>query len=185
MQEEGRNYWQTEDPVGGDSDTVASPSDSSDVVETEPISWDASEYIHHQKDIIWFIGLIVIAVVLISLSVFLVRSWTFTALLIVMVVAVVVFALRPPRTLHYRITSQGLEINDKSYSFHDFKAFGVLQDGPLYSVVLIPVKRFMPSVNIYFPQEFGEDIVDRFGDFIPMEPIHLDLIDSLVRRLRF
>lgn len=185
MQEEGRNYWQTDQPDQGAANDFVPPDSSPTEPEMQPISWEASEYIHHQKDVLWFFGLIVIAALLVALSVFLVRSWTFTALVVVMAIAVVVFALRPPRTLRYTISSQGLKIDEKIYSYHDFKAFGVLEEGPLYSIVLLPVKRFMPSVNIYFPQEYGEEIVDHLGNVLPMEDLQLDMIDTLVRKLRF
>ncbi len=91
----------------------------------------------------------------------------------------------PPRTLHYTVSSQGIKIDEKIYGYHDFKAFGILEEGPLYSIVLLPVKRFMPSVNIYFPREYGEEIVDHLGGVLPMEDLQLDMIDTLVRKLRF
>jgi hypothetical protein len=50
--------------------------------------------------------------------------------------------------------------------------------------VLIPHKRFMPSVNVYFPAESGEEIVDVFGESLPMEHVEPDIIDKLSRKLR-
>lgn len=178
MQEEGRNYWEVE------QQQPAATQPAPDTVE-EPITWEASEYIHHQKDVLWFFGLVVVASVLVAISVLLIKSWTFTILVIVMIVAVVIFALRSPRNLRYIVSSQGLQIDEKRYELSEFRAFGVVQDGPLYSIILIPVKRFLPSVSLYFPNEQGEAIVDRLGDYVPMEDLDLDLIDKLVRKLRF
>lgn len=187
MNPDGQNYWQGDDAEGGLSPAVTPPlaDPAAPEVGAEPVSWEASEYIHHQKDFLWFAGFLAIAAVLVALSIFLIKSWTFTALIVVMAVAVIVFALRPPRTLRYTISRQGLQINEKAYSMHDFRAFGVVQDGPLYSIILIPTKRFMPSVSLYFPQELGERIVDTLGSLVPMETVKLDAIDRLVRKLRF
>jgi hypothetical protein len=43
----------------------------------------------------------------------------------------------------------------------------------------------MPAVSMYFAEEDGEKIVDILGARLPMEELHLDAIDRLMRRLRF
>jgi hypothetical protein len=85
--------------------------------------------------------------------------------------------------MQYKLDHHGIQINEKIFNLHDFRAFGVLQEGGLYSVVLIPMKRFMPSVNVYFPAEQGEHIVDVFGEVLPMEQVEPDLLDKLTRKL--
>lgn len=149
------------------------------------ISWEASEYVHHEKDSIWFIGVAVGGLLLVVLSLFLIKSITFTVLIVVMIIAVMVLATRPPRTLRYQLSSHGLQIDEKKYDFHEFRAFGVQQEGGIYSILLIPVRRFMPSVSVYFPPDQGESIVDIIGSFVPMEKITPDFIDTLTRKLRF
>ena len=64
------------------------------------LSWDASEYIHHTKSPLWFAGLVVVMLALLAIAYFLTHSWTFIILVVVMAVAIGVFATRPPRTLH-------------------------------------------------------------------------------------
>lgn len=156
--------------------------------ETTPkvnLSWEASEYIHHSKSPMWFAGFVVIMLVLLAVAYFLTHSWTFVILVVVMSVAIGVFATRPPRTLHYALTDTGIQIESSGYHYSDFRAFGIINDGPLYSVMLIPTKRFMPAVNIYFAEGDGEKIVDILGTRLPMEELHLDIVDQLVRRLHF
>lgn len=149
------------------------------------LSWEASEYIHHSKSPLWFVGFIALMLVLLAVAYFLTHAWTFVILVVVMTVAMGVFATRPPRTLHYALTDTGIQIEKSEYHYNDFRAFGIINDGPLYSVMLIPTKRFMPAVNIYFAEDDGEKIVDILGARLPMEDLHLDVIDRWVRRLRF
>lgn len=149
------------------------------------LSWEASEYIHHAKSPLWFAGFVAIMLVLLAVAYFLTHAWTFVILVVVMSVAIGVFATRPPRTLHYALTDTGIQIENSGYHYSDFRAFGIINDGPLYSVMLIPTKRFMPAVNIYFAENDGEKIVDILGTRLPMEELHLDIVDQLVRRLRF
>lgn len=149
------------------------------------MSWEASEYIHHSKSPLWFMGYAAIMLVLLAVAYFLTQAWTFVVLVVVMAVAIGVFATRPPRTLHYALTDTGLQIEESHYGYSDFRAFGIIADGGLYSIMLIPTKRFMPAVNIYFAEEDGEHIVDILGSRLPMEELHLDFVDRMMRRLRF
>lgn len=159
--------------------------DEEDYDPQDAVSWEASEFVHHDKDAMWFIGILAAAVLLSLLSVFLLRSWTFTILIVVMAVSLIVLSRRPPRTLRYQLNHNGLAIDQKQYQFQDFRAFGVVQDGPFYHVTLLPAKRLMPSIDVYFPEEQGEQIVDIFGAHVPMQTIQLDFIDRLSKQLRF
>ena len=161
------------------------PPEQAEPVDHIDLSWEASEYIHHSKSPMWFAGYIGIMLVLLAVAYFLTQAWTFVVLVVVMAIAIGVFATRPPRTLHYSLTDSGIQIEDSGYHYGDFRAFGIINDGALYSIMLIPVKRFMPAVNIYFAEEDGEKIVDILGARLPMEELHLDAIDQLMRRLRF
>lgn len=193
--EQNQNYWQPS------SETPADPAASvTTEIPTQPpveeleapappevaaLSWQASEFVHHEKDGMWFLALIGVATVLLLLDIFLIRSWTFGALIVVMTVAIMVVARRPPRTINYALSTHGLQIDEKQFNLHDFRAFGVVQENAFYSIRLIPNKRFMPMVSVFFPPEQGEEIVDVFGQALPMENIKRDPIDKLVEKIRF
>jgi uncharacterized membrane protein YobD (UPF0266 family) len=149
------------------------------------LEWEASEYVHHDKSPMWFAGLAGIMLVLLAVAYFLTHSWTFIVLVVVMAVAIGVFATRAPRILHYALTNTGMHIEESFYHYSDFRAFGIVEDGGLYSIMLIPIKRFMPAVSIYFAEDDGEEIVDILGARLPMQELHLDSVDRLMRRLRF
>lgn len=150
----------------------------------EPVYWQAHEYIHHEKSSLWFVIFAIVVVVLTAVAIFVIKSITFAILVPVMAVALITYTYRPPRLLDYTLSRQGLHINDHLYPFADFKSFGVVHDGEEYSVMLIPVKRFRPGISIYFPEESGEAIVDMLGARLPMEELHLDVIDTVIRKLR-
>lgn len=152
--------------------------------DAEAISWEASEYVHHDKGALWVLGLVAVVLVFAAIA-FFTQAWTFLILTLVMGVALGVIAFRPPRVLRYSLSDKGLQIDEKFYNFNEFKSFGVIDDGSLYSIMLIPTKRFMPAVNIYFEEDDGEDIVDVLGSYLPMQHIELDAFDKLMRHLRF
>jgi hypothetical protein len=156
----------------------------SDQPEIEPVHWQAHEYIHHEKGPGWFIGFAIVVILLIAAAIFFIQSVTFAILIPVMAAALIVYSHRPPRVIDYTLSRQGLHVNDHLYSFAEFKSFGVIHDGQEYSVMLVPTKRFRVGVSVYFPEEAGEAIVDMLGSRLPMQELHLDLIDRVIRKLR-
>ncbi len=147
------------------------------------VEWDAKEYIEYKRTSGWYVIMGVVTVALIILTIIF-KQWSTLALVVVAAVALIVYVSRAPRTLHYELTPDGLNEGRNSLLFADYRSFGVLNESNHYSIVLMPKKRFSPRIMIYFPEELGEQIVDIFGERLAMEPVHLDLIDQLVRWLR-
>jgi hypothetical protein len=151
---------------------------------TQPVNWQATEYIHQEKDGKWFILFGIVVAILLAIAIFFMGSWTFAALLVVIAVVIVVLAKRPPRIMSYSLSEKGLHIGDTLHAFSDFRAFGIIHDGQEYSVMLIPTRRFLPGITVYFPEEQGEKIVDALGSRLPMQDLRLDIVDQIVRKLR-
>mgnify|MGYP006136703255 FL=1 len=168
-----------DDPTSAQEPTVGSRQTDA------PLSWQASEFVHHEKDGRWFLGLLAVALVLLLLDFFVIKSWTFAALIVVMTIAVIVLARRPPRIIDYTLSAYDLQIDEKQFALHDFRAFGVVQENAFYTIRLIPNKRFMPMVTVFFPLEHGEEIVDVFGQALPMETIERDTLDRIAEKIRF
>ena len=149
----------------------------------EIVNWDAREYIPKDKNGGWYVGLIVVCLVLIAIAVLL-QWWTFVIVVILSGVALIFYSVRPPRVLHYSLTSKGLSEGNKLYDYAEYKSFGVLKEDDNFAIVLTPRKRFAPGVKVYFPQDQGEKIVDAFGARLPMEEVKLDFLDKIVNFLR-
>ncbi len=154
-------------------------------VDEPPVRWTAREYVELHKGVGWYIIFVFVALALIAVDVFWLKSITFSVLVVVMSVALVIYANRPARDIQYTLSGrQGLYIGERLYHLSEFRAFGLIKDGEHHSIMLIPVKRFSPGVSVYFPEEVGEQIVDILGQRLPMEALKLDAIDIVVRKLR-
>ena len=147
------------------------------------ITWEAQEYIQKDKNAGWYVGLIFVGLAFVALGIWL-RWWSFVALIVVSVLALVVYSVRPPRMLRYKLDKNGLTEGNRKYSFPDYKSFGILAEGNNFAIVMTPRKRFSARITVYFPSEQGEKIVDAFGAHLPMEEVKLDLIDKLAKWLR-
>ncbi len=175
------------------SDTVtpeqAMPEVADDAVSQPPtedyevIQWQAPEYIHRYKSPLWYGAFIVVVGLLVAAAVFLMQSWTFAILIPVMAFALFAYSARPPHMINYALSEKGLYINDTLHGFAEFKAFGILRDTSQFSLELIPVRRFRPSLSVYFGEENGETIVDILGTRLPMQDIKPDAFDKIVRFL--
>jgi len=156
-----------------------------DTPENPPVTWTAQEYVHSDRSAWWFISFILIVAALVAISIFILQSWSFSALVIVMALALLIYIRRPPRTLTYALSPvQGLYIGERLYHYDEFKAFGLIQDGDHQSIMLIPRKRFAQGVSVFFPDEAGQRIVDILSQRLPVEELKLDIVDAIVRQLR-
>ena len=166
---------------------TAQPEVQPPVLEDIPVTWTAQEYVHGEKNALWYILFGVITLGLIAVDIFFIQTflYTFSLLVVVMAITIIVYSRRPPRMLTYALSgAQGLYVGEKLYHLNDFKGFGLINDQGHHSILLIPRKRFALGVSVFFPEEAGEQIVDILGKRLPMENLKLDAIDTIVRKLR-
>lgn len=149
-----------------------------------PFGWQASEYVHHQKGPLWYVGLIVLLAGLTAVAV-ITREWLAIAVFVCMFLAVAVYGSRQPRTLNYSISQDGLEIEGKTYPFSNFSSFAVVQDVAWHSIDLEPTQRFMPRLTILLDDSHVDEIVSRLSSQLPRFDRKPDLIERAARYLRF
>ncbi len=154
-------------------------------VDIKPVNWSASEFIDHEKKSSWYLGLAGLTVLAVAI-IYLITQDIITA--VVIFIAAVLFgvtAKRRPRTLDYKIDNIGVIIDGKHFPYGVFKSFSVFAEGAFNSIQLMPLKRFMPPISLYFPPENEEQIVTTLGSYLPHEVKSFDPIDRLMRRVRF
>jgi hypothetical protein len=149
------------------------------------IQWNASEFIHHQKNTGWFFPLVIASIVLIVGIFFLTKDILATLVILLGCVTFGMYARQKPRTLTYTLLPTSIKIGNKNYSYDDFKTFSIVQEGPLYSIFLQPIKRFMPPISIYFDPDDGEKIFDTLASHLPHEERSQDPIEKLMQKIRF
>ena len=153
--------------------------------DNEIVSWQASEFVDHQKSGGWIVLFFIASVILCAAAYLLMRSILSVVVIAVALTAFAVVAFQKPRTLTYSLLGTTLRIGERRFKYDDFRSFSVVRDGALWSVVLHPLKRFMPALTIYFAQEDGEKIFDTLASHLPQEEHQLDSVDRLMRKIRF
>ena len=147
------------------------------------LRWEGTEYVHSSRSAKWYIIFGIVTVAAVVAAIMLLKSITFAILIPVMVVALLVYVRRAPDVLQYTLSRKGIHVNDKLFTFDQFKSFGVVSYNDSHSVVLTPRKRFQIGQTLYFPEEIGEQLVDMLAERLPMKEVAPDAIDRLLARL--
>ena len=95
------NYWQADPneeptqhaPEAPSEGPVAEPTVDPHLAQDDPINWEAAEYIHMEKGTGWFIIFIIVVLGLIALDIFLLEAYTFSVLVVVMAISIIVSLL--------------------------------------------------------------------------------------------
>lgn len=149
------------------------------------VSWVAAEFIGHEKNAQWFIGLGVVSVIIIAAVFFITRDITSVIVLGLGAVVLGVVAGRSPKEQQYNIYFNGFSIGAKRYTFGQFRSFSVVEEGGMLSAMFIPLKRFAPMTTIYFPPQLEEEVLAILDQSLPYQEYRHDSIDRLMKRVRF
>ncbi len=157
---------------------------AADVGNDAVVRWQGPEYLEHDRGKQWYILFGVVTLALMAVAAFVIRSWSFVMLIPVMAVALFVYTRRPPMLVDYVVSRKGVHVNDKLYTYDQFRSFSVTSNAGTHSVLLVPRKRFRMGINAYFPEEVGEALVDMLAARLPMQTHTPDSIDKLLAKLR-
>lgn len=151
----------------------------------EPVTWSASEYVEHDKSAGWYLRFALVSVVGIGVIYFLTGEWVSVVLLAVLAMVFGLFAARKPQVLQYSLDNQGITIGAKLYPISSFRSFAVVEEGAFRSIMLLPMKRFMPAISLYFAPDNEEVILETFSKLLPEEARQQDRLDKFMHRIRF
>lgn len=149
------------------------------------ITWTSAEFFHQQKTSTWYGAYALGAILVGAILFFITRDIISTVVVIGAMGGLLFISAREPKQQTYILQEDFVQVGNKAYSLHDFKAFSVDEESPVMGVTLLPLKRFMPPVVLYVDEAHEEAVVDYIADFLPIEPHKVDAMDSLLRRLRF
>ena len=150
----------------------------------QALTWQASEYLHHQKQFGWYALLALGAMGLMILAA-ITKQWLSIGVFAAMGLALGVYAGKSPRVLSYRLDEKGLTIGDKFHPYDRFRSFGVIEDVAWHSIDLEPTQRFMPRLSIMFDSQHFDQIVEILTRQLPRQDRQPDWAERLSRRLKF
>ncbi len=149
------------------------------------IEWQAPEFEKHPKGIGWFIAVGIAALALFTISL-LSKDYIFLITIILAVFTVFIYALKEPRSVTFKITGQGITIDDKNYRYSDLISFWIFYDPPETKELSIRSKNwYMPMIGIPLGEQNPVALREILIKFIPEEKQEPSLINIISRALRF
>jgi len=176
-QDQPPTNWQFQAPTPAVPQPAPQPSSE--------IDWTASEFVAHHKNASWYLALVGITLLLAAIVYVLTKDVISTVVVGVVGVSFGFFAARKPRELHYGLDTSGIHMGDKFYPYSQFKSFSLIEEDAAQSVWLMPLKRFMPILTMYFDPNDQDKIANTLSNFLPFENRQPDAVDRLMHRLRF
>ena len=158
---------------------------SSEVLEPSPsFTWEASEYVEHEKSVGWYLSLWAVAAVISGVLAWQ-KQWLSIVVIVVMAMSLVVYSRKSPRTLTYALDEKGLSVNGKMMPYAQFKSYSVFQEIAWREINLEPSQRFSPRLTLLCEQEDFDTIEEILAHHLPRVDRDPDPIERLSRYLRF
>lgn len=154
-------------------------------IQNAGIIWSASEFVSHQKNKRWYV-LLAVSIIVVSGILYLVTREVFSIVVVIVLgTALGVFGAVKPKTLDYSVGDEGMQIGPKQFPYTAFHSFAVIDDAAIAYIQLLPQKRFMAPISIYFAPDDEKKIVDYLGKHLPLEHKKRDFTDRLASRIHF
>jgi hypothetical protein len=177
-------------PIGSKAAATPAVATADDGKQAEPVdrtplaSWQAAEYIQHHHSPLWYAGLGALTIGFLLLLVLVLHEWLSAVVVLLVVVSIVVYAHRAPRTLAYTLTATGIMIGEKYFPYSDFHSFAVLPYHGQMNVELDPLKRFMPRISLPADEQNLDAVIEVLGPRLPRSDRKPDPIDRLTHYLK-
>lgn len=151
----------------------------------DSLSWRAAEYMMHDKSSIWYGGMVLGSVLIAGIVYLLNRDIVTAVIVLLSLMGLTYYSARKPREQAFAVSTDSVRVGSNYYALQDFRSFSITEDPSSISLVLVPLKRFMPAINISVPADYKDAVVDLVSKTLPHEQRKPDVIDNLMRRIRF
>jgi hypothetical protein len=154
--------------------------------EDEPlVNWSSVNSYSHSKTTSWYFIVILITVGISSIIYLFTKDRITTGVILVCGILLSVYGGKKPKTVDYQLTRSGFTVNGKYYQFSNFRSFSVIHQEIGSSVILTPLKRFLPYSYIYFDKDLEDQISTALADVLPFEAHRKDLVEDFLRKIGF
>jgi len=142
-------------------------------------SWQAPEFETFQCEKRWYLWAALILLAIIGYATY-TNSPVMAITFILIGVVGYIYLNKDPRVLDFQITAKGIAIGKDFYDFDSVDSFWIFENSTQFDILSLHIKnRFMPFVQIPFPEETSVKLRFLLREYIPEEKQELTLADSL------
>ena len=148
------------------------------------ISWSAPEYRHRERGPYWYLAPGGTALAFILLGI-LIQSYFFVAFVALAGAVVMIYAVRPPRTIAFRAAPEGIWAGRTLYKFSEIKSFWIFNSGGSHELSLEVDRIALPYQRLPLGDLHPNKIRAMLSEYLPEREHRESVSDTIADALRF
>jgi hypothetical protein len=149
----------------------------------QEVSWQASEYISHQRGIGWYAGFVSVVFAISAGIIYWQRDIFSVVVLLLLSGGLLYFINAKPNSRTYIIDDDGISIGDALFPFETFRSFSIQAERGLYLLTFRPLKRFGLPTEAYMTKAEVDLVVAILQRHLPLEEREMNFIDKTINQL--
>jgi len=130
------------------------------------ISWQAPEFLEYKKNISWYLILITLGIIL-SVIFYYTNNLLAIIMVILAVIVIIITASQKPKKRLYRLSKEGLKVNETFYPLDNFKSFFVTYVENVPQLHLEKVKKFSLPLDMFLTGVEENEVVNFIKLYLP------------------
>lgn len=130
------------------------------------ISWQAPEFIQYKKDMKWYVVLITFGVALTTLFYF-VDNYLAMAVIVLAVIVMIMTANQKPKKRLYKLSKDGLKVDDNFYPISEFKSFFITYVENVPNLHFEKTKKMSLPMSIFLIDVNENSVIDFIKLYLP------------------
>ncbi|MBA7490633.1 hypothetical protein ES702_01173 [subsurface metagenome] len=145
----------------------------------------APEFIYYKKGAGWYVGVVLIAIILAGLFLWL-KMWLLAGVVALAAIVAIQYATVMPKKFEVHIKTDQIEIKEKTYPISHFKSFWIVFDQPTSTLYLETTRKLIPWMSVHISAKEAVRVRKRLLNFLPeKKTASEDLFIKLNRWFRF
>lgn len=152
------------------------------------MSWAAPEFEMHERSVLWYLGIVFCAVILLLISLWQ-QNFLFAIFVVLATSLSIFWSNKEPINYVVAITERGVKIgNNKFFSFSELSGFSLMEGGHTnldWSKLVLQSKQwFSPLVAVFIPQGKLSQAREVLSKHLKEVPCEVSLHDEVIRFLK-
>lgn len=149
------------------------------------LSWDAPEFIDHDRDVKWYLSAVVLGIGLLAYSLF-TRDWYFIVILVIVVPVAFKYLHIKPELKRYGISRVGITVDERLYSFDEIHSFWIVYQPPVKTLDILSTRKYFPNLTIQLGDQDPVIVKNILKKYIPEQEKRGEaFMDKVTRIIKF
>ncbi|MDP3956692.1 MAG: hypothetical protein Q8P97_01725 [bacterium] len=154
-------------------------------MDDENITWEAPEFIYHEKTALWYWASIAVTLLFLALALY-GQNFLFAVFIILAEILLIVWSREIPPVIKFVVTKDGVGVGEKKfYRFEELASFSLLDSRHGMELILRHKGRLGQYVKIPLTDQHIELVESALLEKLPKKDYEESLPDSLFRLIKF